>query len=139
MVKYKVLDKARLLLISLLVPLILIGCSYNSEYGLRDIDSKDLSLLVDENNDALIYVGRPTCDECTEFEPILQEAINDRFFVYYYNTDNRRQDAEYLELLKKLSVDHVPILIHIKGGEIVSSIDSAKEVGEIQAFLDRID
>lgn len=65
-----------------------------------------------------IYFGRPTCPECVEFEPYLQEFLEKNHqVVYYYNTSYWKDDPQYDRILSKYHVDSVPLLVKTVNGE----------------------
>jgi hypothetical protein len=67
-----------------------------------------------------IYFGRPTCPDCQEFLPILVGAMLDNSQdVYYFNTDDRREDEEYDEILHIFGVSWVPALYKVQSNTIL--------------------
>jgi len=42
-----------------------------------------------------IYIGRPTCEECKRFSPVLKEVFKENNkHIYYYNIDIARKENE---------------------------------------------
>lgn len=65
------------------------------------------------------YFGRPTCPDCTKFEPYLEQAAQrNHWDVYYFDTTYWKQDAQYERILSKYQVNSVPMLVKTVDGEI---------------------
>lgn len=66
-----------------------------SKEGLYEVDSISLEKIMNGKDTLFVYVGRPTCPQCKEFEPILQKVLNNQHqSMGYYNTDNARKENE---------------------------------------------
>ena len=93
---------------------------------LNVINSKEYNEIVEDGESKLVYVGRPTCPECAEFEPILEEVVEaEEVNVYYYNTDKAKKKSmdEFNEIKENLNIKYVPILIYYEGDKEVKRLD----------------
>ena len=98
-----------------------------------------------------IYFGRPTCPDCQVFLPILAESIAENSAnVYYFNTDDRRKDEEYGNIINIFGVYWVPSLYRVRNNVIVAkfplqfsrSADEealAKCRNELREFISNVD
>lgn len=84
-----------------------------------------------------IYVGRPSCPDCEEFMPVLQQVVKNNHTVYYYNTDETREDTEHEALLTQLKVESVPILIKTSNGVVKDSMNLTTGQKKIEKFFYR--
>ncbi|HBM3644653.1 TPA: hypothetical protein LWH37_002855, partial [Listeria innocua] len=60
-------------------------------------DNLDLFLNTKKDKNILVYVGRPTCGDCTEFEPKLIQQIKENKLqekMVYLNVAKTREDEE---------------------------------------------
>ena len=72
-----------------------------------------------------VYIGRPTCPVCQEFEPILQETLSGLGqTLAYFETDlaNGQDPARGAEILNQLNVAAVPTLVYIEGGQPIDAL-----------------
>jgi len=128
-------------LISIL--LIIIGLFFYSKHSetkdtLILISNSQLQAMIDEKEEALIYVGRPTCPQCQEFEPLLRETLaNNKTTIYYYNTDEARKDSSNAlsNLAAKLNVDTVPSVIKLSKGKTIDKMVGVKTTDAISEFI----
>ena len=87
-----------------------------------------------------VYIGRPTCPHCREFEPVLRETL--RYLdgeMRYFEIDLAREtDAEsemtMLEILNELGVPGVPSTVFIVDGEVVDRLDGREREDIISFF-----
>ncbi|MCL2558847.1 MAG: thioredoxin family protein [Turicibacter sp.] len=142
--------KKLILLLSLfIVSLVLVGCGESDEEvttypGLHYIGNDELyELLNTETEDedetsVFVYIGRPTCPMCQEFEPILEEAL-----VYlgmelkYFQTDMARVENEdlMLTMMETLGITGVPTVAYIVNGELRDFLMGMYEVDEVVNFF----
>lgn len=81
-----------------------------------------------EPNDKMVYFGRPTCPSCEVFDPILkEELIKGNKKIYYFNTDEWRENKEFESTLKKYDVNSIPYLVYIKSDGSFEVLDLADE------------
>lgn len=113
----------------------------NNSSTLTDIDSDQLTNLLDEESELqYLYIGRPTCPICVEFQPILEEVIQEEEIdVYYYNTDVAREENSSIlsEMMENLDVTSVPTLMAIENGTEVNRLVGESTKEEIQFFLNK--
>lgn len=110
----------------------------NSSSKLIEVDNKKLTNYLNNKEDLWIYVGRSTCEECAEFEPTLKETLKDmNQQIYYYDTDNAREDNEQtmIDLVKSLDVKVVPTIVHLKNGTVQDKIVGLQTETEVKQFL----
>ena len=111
------------------------------EPGLYYIGNEALSAILNDENDDIvfIYIGRPTCPLCVEFEPILDEAL-----AYlerplkYFQTDLARADDEeqMLFLLEKIGITGIPIIVALKDDGIRDYIMGVYTMEEVLYFFE---
>lgn len=90
-----------------------------------------------------VYVGRPTCSDCTDFEPEFIELIKEHGLsqdIYYLNTAQvRKDDAEWESFKERYEISYTPTIATIEEGKIVSMAGWTPENGidmdEIDLFL----
>lgn len=130
-----------LLLISMMF--VLIGCSaeannkenVSTKTGEQLITSDDLNQIVLEKKSGYVYIGRPTCDECKEFKPILDKTIKDKHLVYYFNTDKNRDTELYDTLIALFSVESIPLLLEIEDGQEIQRLEYTTDENKINEFF----
>lgn len=94
------------------------------------ISALSLENLIDiyenENKTIFIYVGRDNCSECQAFYPKLSSLTAQyQVEVKYYNTlaDRETRRNEMMQILDNLNVTSVPVLIVLKDGTILTSVE----------------
>ena len=69
-----------------------------------------------------IYFGRPSCPDCTEFGPVLEETLKTNSWqVYYFDTLYWKDDAQYERIITKYHVDDVPLLVKTVDGDFAGA------------------
>lgn len=129
----------KFILISLIICMIS-GCSFATSTHVIEKDfSKEQIIEVDythlqekiQNKDSFVlYIGRPDCRDCQEFEPYLKKYLNDNKGVYLYyfnikeyrdlaNKENASQEDKdfYDRLYDELNFSWTPTLNFIYQGE----------------------
>ena len=97
-----------------------------SKSPLNTINSKEYNDIVEDGESKLVYVGRPTCPECAEFQPVLEEVVEEeKINVYYYNTDEAKKKSmdEFNVIKENLNIKYVPVLIYYEGDKEVKRLD----------------
>lgn len=146
------------------------GCSQASTNTIEDpnnqiheISYEELMEKLSTQDDFILYIGRPDCGDCQEFQPILEGYLNEHENeIYYVNIKSFRDAASkkdateeeitfYEEIHDTLHFEWTPTLHHIVGNDFVSTYtyldedyyniedeDKQKEVKEafIQQFYD---
>lgn len=132
-----------------------------SSIYLVELDYETLMDMMDEKNDFILYIGRPDCGDCREFEPLLANYLNEKasIKVYYLNVKQFRDAANqedatqeqkdfYNNMREDLAFTWTPTLQHRQGWDIINqytylseeyyalSDQQAKEEAKSQAILD---
>lgn len=104
--------------ISDISPLVSDIVNYSLEnYSLKTID--DISFF-EQNNKSIVYWGRLTFVKCVIVEPILKQiSLEKGINIYYFNTDEWREDSNFNSILSKFKVENVPYLITTKNVELM--------------------
>ncbi|EOL44568.1 thioredoxin family protein [Enterococcus caccae] len=94
---------------------------------------------VSEKKELIVYVGRPTCQDCTEFEPKLIEMLKKYELqdkVEYLNVAQIRKDERDWENFKaKYHVEYTPAIVNFKEGKLVTMVNWTPEKGtEMEQF-----
>jgi thioredoxin-like negative regulator of GroEL len=140
------LIKFILLLSLFVVSFLMIACATGGkeegkESGLYYIGNEVLHDLLSDESDAgfFIYMGRPTCPMCQEFEPILEETLADlKAPLRYFQTDKARADDEerMLMLLEDLGITGIPVIVFVKNGLIRDFLMGMHTQEELIAFFE---
>lgn len=121
--------------ILLITTLLIFGCTHKVKReeikGLRETDYQTLSQLMKENKEFMLYIGRPDCGDCQQFEPLLQEYLkkHQNAGLYYLNIKAYRDKAMskqaseeekkfYTDLRKTFSIKWTPSIEIISKGHI---------------------
>lgn len=100
--------------------------------SLEEVSYADLTAMMNEPLDFVLYIGRDDCRDCQKFMPILEQYINNESTgVVYLNIKDYRSKAIaesateddkafYENLTGSLSISWVPTLIHVRYGIQVS-------------------
>lgn len=84
-----------------------------------------------------LYIGRPTCSYCRNFEPKLQEAMKEtQVPVFYLNTD-AEDEVEVTIFVDTQGIETIPHLTYYREGQKGDSLTKGSEstIYEIQLFL----
>ncbi|EMF0243890.1 thioredoxin family protein [Enterococcus hirae] len=109
-----------------------------SKEGLYEVDSISLEKIMNGKDTLFVYVGRPTCPQCKEFEPILRKVLNNQHqSMGYYNTDNaRKENEDKLEIMAdSLGINSIPAIIKIVDGKVIDRIIGLKNEKAIEEFI----
>ncbi len=98
---------------------------------ISEVDYQGIQELKDANEPFVLLIGRPSCQDCREFYPIVEEYLqaNPGVYIYYFNiqeyhdkASQGEQDQKDYDILKaELDFSWVPTLVLIKGDEIVDN------------------
>lgn len=87
-------------------------------------------------DEAYLYFGRDSCPYCRAFEPLLKQAMADTgATVYHYDTDARKNERNFQDILDTHEVKTVPKLVHLQRGKVVGFVDHTHSQEEITALL----
>ena len=102
-----------------------------------EIDLQQLKSMQANNENAMIYVGRPSCPHCAEIKPNLDILVNNSHsLMYYYNTEQDR-DNNYDEMqavLDAYGVGTVPALVVLQEAGETKEVYFDEDI--IDYFLD---
>lgn len=106
----------------------------NTAYAEIKSEADYESVLAEE--EAYLYFGRDSCPYCRAFQPLLEEAMSETGTkVYYYDTDARKQDDRFQDILDTNEVKTVPKLVRLQEGEVVDFVDHTHSQEEVTALL----
>ncbi|PFR94430.1 hypothetical protein COK43_02585 [Bacillus cereus] len=129
---------ALFLVIIILGTIIYLWGQKNTGKSFIEVNNQELVQLLNSKEKFSLYIGRPTCPQCKELEPILKELLkeSDRE-IYYYNVDDARSEneAEMKRLIKSLGVTVVPTIEYIENGNVADKIVGLQKKQEIKSFL----
>ena len=86
----------------ILSALFLAGCASETKTtrvqvkGIEEVSYDKLMSLMKEDKQFILYIGRPDCGDCQQFEPLLKDYLNKHKNegVYYINTKTYRAKAK---------------------------------------------
>ena len=147
--------------------ILLFGCAYTKKEEaskdrvttIEEIDYDSLVEKLGQNDDFLLYIGRPDCGDCKEFYPYLETYVDQtNQGIYYLNIQNFRDNAKkedaseqektfYENLQKNLDFDWTPTLVRYVNGKVKAKYtfldldyykieDGEKQKEKYQEFLD---
>lgn len=90
----------------------------DTRYEIQNINLEQLENI--NSGDFIIYIGRPTCDYCTEaYDYLYKYSLENSVQIHYYDTSgDRENNKEYMEqVLKEYKTETVPAVIFIKNGK----------------------
>ncbi|HFL2423772.1 TPA: thioredoxin family protein [Clostridioides difficile] len=122
----------------LLVVLVILISPFYIWGNLKSIDNNSFENISKSDKLNLVYIGRPTCGVCVEFQPKLEQLAKKRFInIYYYNTDEfkKNKSNELKKFFKKTDVSYVPVIIVTKQGKIIERFDSKQGIKKIDNFV----
>lgn len=76
---------------------------------------------MNNREDSLIYIGRPTCPICVKFLPMLHDILATKNMrIDYFNVDNFFNDdspdkTNYINFFQELNISQLPSLIFTDG------------------------
>lgn len=90
-------------LIALIVTTFIIGLTFNKNkflyqkhVGIKDITVSEYLDIIDDNDISIVYIARPTCGFCNQFEPVLTSVLEKyKIGVEYVNIDNITTEEEF--------------------------------------------
>jgi len=90
-----------------------------------------------------VYIGRPTCPNCREFEPVLRETLQSLGGeMRYFQTDIARESDDVsamttIDILNLINVPGVPSTVFIVNGEVVDRLGNSERTPEgLNAFFE---
>jgi predicted bacteriocin transport accessory protein len=106
----------------------------NNSY-LVEISKEEFHKELNSNNDFFIYIGRPSCPDCRNFEPILFNILRDiNVKIKYFNTEAPASQKQAIrDFLKTLGISSIPYILHIKESKVIKVFDCQKKI-DIEKF-----
>ncbi|HBM3583994.1 TPA: thioredoxin family protein, partial [Listeria innocua] len=103
----------------------------------------DLFLNTKKDKNILVYVGRPTCGDCTEFEPKLIQQIKENKLqekmVYLNVAKTRENEEEWNNFKNKYNILYTPTLAIFRNGKVIKQLgwtpSNGVDMNEINLFL----
>ncbi|MBC2012842.1 thioredoxin family protein [Listeria marthii] len=110
---------------------------------LNTISTKDFKQKMADKTTGFVYVGRPTCEDCQAFQPILKKELEKRQpdqKMAYYNTDKASEKSrdDMISLLKEMDIDSVPTMVYLKDGKVVSTYAATDEPEKLTKWMDKV-
>ena len=126
--------------IFIFITVLLVALNVLRGSGLRMIGISDMEgILSDNDSGTFVYVGRPTCPACQQFEPILETTLADLGQeLYYFETDRANSDDSdrTSAILNQLDVTGVPVIVYILNGQVIDSLVGVHDQDAIMEFFD---
>ena len=86
-----------------------------------------------KNENFLVYVGRDTCIDCNEFDPLLIDYLKSKPFrinLYYLNTKSIHENEEsWRKFKEKYSIKYTPTFAEFNHGKLVDKIEWTPDEG----------
>ncbi|MBC1885314.1 thioredoxin family protein [Listeria seeligeri] len=103
----------------------------------------DSFLKNNKDKNILVYIGRPTCGDCTVFEPKLIQQITENKLqnrmVYLNVAKTRKNEKEWNIFKEKYHILYTPTLAIFKNGEPIKKVgwtpSEGVDMNEIEFFL----
>lgn len=94
---------------------------------LNSVTLENFESKVSKKNNLIVYVGRPTCSDCTEFEPKLIEMLKKYDLqdkVDYLNVAQIRKNEKDWENFKRTyQVEYTPAIVKFEDGELATMVN----------------
>lgn len=109
------------------------------ELNFKSLSVFEISNLIKENKDKIIYFSRKTCDRCLQLDENLKEVLdkNSQEKIYLFDTDKARNENNELmkEILKEVKVESVPTIIYFEGNIEKDRYDTLGGVDELKGWF----
>ncbi|MBD5545148.1 MAG: thioredoxin family protein [Lachnospiraceae bacterium] len=108
--------------------------SYPAIYDvLNSVTYEKFNELIQENREVYVYIGRPSCGDCQEFEPeliqIIQQYEKNQQIVYFNVHSIRQDDKEWETFKEKYNVQYTPTIAKFKQGKLIDKVEWTPEEG----------
>ena len=116
----------------------------NESSGLFYVGNAEMYEIINDTSGEgfFVYVGRPTCPQCTAFEPTLEEALEylDQE-LRYFQADlaaqlNDESEMTTGEIAQELGVTTVPRILYIENGEVIDQITGNRQLDDVLSFFE---
>lgn len=109
------------------------------ELSFKSVSVSEISNLIKEDKDKIIYFSRKTCDRCLQLDKSLKEVLdkNSQEKIYLFDTDKARNENNELmkEILKEVKVESVPTIIYFEGNVEKDRYDTLGGVDELKEWF----
>ncbi|CUL60468.1 thioredoxin [Listeria monocytogenes] len=110
---------------------------------LTTISTKDFKQKMADKTTGFVYVGRPTCEDCQAFQPILKKELKKRQpdqKMAYYNSDkaSEKNRDNMIALLEKMDIDSVPTMVYLKDGKVASTYAATDEPAKLTNWMNKV-
>lgn len=109
------------------------------ELSFKSVSLSEISNLIKEDKNKIIYFSRKTCDRCLQLDKSLKEVLdkNSQEKIYLFDTDKARNENNELmkEILKEVKVESVPTIIYFEGNVEKDRYDTLGGVDELKAWF----
>lgn len=130
--------------IALIVVLIAVLVTLNvlQKTRLHVIGNSEMEAILDDDSGrgTFVYIGRPTCPVCNEFEPILEHTLKrlSQELPYYEADLARLEDAQRSSVIfnRLDGVTGVPVIVYIENGQVVDALTGIHQQEAIQEFFE---
>ena len=130
-----------LALTAVLVVVLVVLNAFGSS-GLNIVSLSEMETILSDRSGSgtFVYIGRPTCPFCRDFEPILEGVLEELDVqLAYFETDRADQvdRARRLEIFEELGVTGVPVLVYIENGQTVDILTGVQDAATVHQFFAR--
>ena len=109
------------------------------ELNFKSVSVFEISNLIKEDKDKIIYFSRKTCARCLPLDENLKEVLdkNSQEKIYLFDTDKARNENNELmkEILKEVKVESVPTIIYFEGNIEKDRYDTLGGVDELKGWF----
>lgn len=109
------------------------------ELSFKSVSLSEISNLIKEDKNKIIYFSRKTCDRCLQLDKSLKEVLdkNSQEKIYLFDTDKARNENNELmkEILKEVKVESVPTIIYFEGNVEKDRYDTLGGVYELKEWF----
>ena len=117
---------------------------YNEPPRLVYVGNTEMYEILNDTSDegSFVYIGRPTCPHCVEFEPTLEETLEylGQELRYFQIDLAREEDDEsemtMAEIMDELGVTGVPRIVYIENGLVIDSLSGNQPKNNVISFFD---
>ena len=139
--KKKIIMLTFSLLLLAIIGIYLFAGEKKGEEILTRVDNRAVLDMLEEQQDGLIYVGRPTCDDCVAFVPVLEQALGSKGKqALYFNTDdNKVSQVLFDQVIDLLDIEMVPTVVAIEDGQIAAKLQGNADQDMMMSWLESLD
>lgn len=101
---------------------------------------------IEKKEDVIVYVGRPSCSDCTKFEPKFIQMLENKkltsYIVYLNVAELRKNEQKWDEFKEKFGIEYTPTIARFSLGKIVDKVnwtpENGTDIDEFDYFLSKI-